>query len=118
MVFGEIDEKAQQDFYHNFNTSAFTLASPGTFGNIGLGILRQPSWSNWDMTLEKRVPFFSEKRVLRFRIEAYNVFNHAEFSSIGTSLSLRSGVNTNTTYGAYTGTRPPRQMSTTVRFEF
>jgi hypothetical protein len=109
----------QQDFYHNFNTSAFTIATPGTFGNIGLGILRQPSWSNWDMTLERRMRIGkSEKRMLRFRLEAYNVLNHAEFSSIGTSLSLRNGVNTNTTFGQYTGTRPPRQMSTTVRFEF
>ena len=109
----------QQDFYHNFNTSAFTLAAPGTFGNIGLGTLRQPAWSNWDMTLEKRLRLGqSEKRLLRFRIEAYNVFNHAEFSSIGSSLSLRNGVNTSTTYGAYTNTRPPRQMSTTLRFEF
>jgi hypothetical protein len=109
----------QKDFYHNFNTSAFTLASPGTFGNIGLGILRQPAWSNWDMTLEKKVQLGNnEKHMLRFRLEAYNVFNQTEFSSIGTGLSLRNGVNTSTTYGQYTGTRPPRQMSTTVRFEF
>jgi hypothetical protein len=39
-----------------FNTSAFSMAQPvsatvGNFGNTPIGALRQPSWSNWDMTL-------------------------------------------------------------------
>lgn len=98
-----------QDFDHNFNTSAFTLAAPWTSGNIGLGIMRQPGWSNWDMTLERRVRLGrSEKRMPRFCIEAYNVFNHAEFSSIGTSLNRSGGVNINPDFGAYTGTAGQR----------
>lgn len=107
----------QQSFYSNFNTSAFTVAPVGTFGNIGLGTLRQPSWYNMDVTLDKRIPL-GERRVVRLRIEAYNVFNHTEFSSIGTSLQMLNGVNTNTLYGQYTGTMPSRVLSTTLRFEF
>ncbi len=106
-------------FYQNFNTSAFTLAAPGTFGNIGLGILRQPSYTNFDMNLEKRIHVGSnEKRQIRLRIEAYNVFNHTEFSTFGTTLSLQGTTNVNTQYGQYTQVLPPRQMSTTLRFEF
>ena len=109
----------QKSFYTAFNTSAFTVAAPMTWGDAGLGILRQPAWSNWDMTLEKRIRIAnSDRRVVRLRLEAYNVFNHAEFSTLGTTLSLRAGVNTNTTYGQYTATQSPRQMSTTLRFEF
>lgn len=108
-----------KDFYNNFNRSAFTLAPVGTFGNIGLGILRQPSWTNFDLTLEKKIRVGqNEKRLIRARIEAYNVFNHTEFSTIGTTLQLLGTVNQNTQYGQYTATMPQRQMSTTLRFEF
>ncbi len=109
----------QQSFFNNFNTAAFTLASPGTFGNIGIGTLRQPAWSNWDMTLAKKIQVGkNERRILSLRIEAYNIFNHTEFSTIGTTLTLSGATNTNTTYGQYTATLSPRQMSTTLRFEF
>lgn len=113
----------QQNFFQNFNTGAFTVAPSGTFGNIGLSILRQPTWFNFDMSLDRRIPLGKEgKRALRARIEAYNVFNHTEFSTIGTTLSL-SGVsgtntNTNTTWGQDTATYSPRQLATTLRFEF
>jgi hypothetical protein len=114
------DPKAfTQSFYTNFNTSAFTLAAPGTFGTTGLGILRQPSWYNLDMTLDKQIRLGSnERRVLRLRIEAYNILNHTEFSTIGTSLKLQGSVNTNTTYGQDTAVLPSRVLSTTIRFEF
>ena len=108
----------QQSFYSNFNTSAFTVAPVATFGNIGLGILRQPSFYNLDVTLDKRIPLRSERRVIRLRIEAYNVLNHTEFSAFGTSLQMLNGVNTNTVYGQYTATMPSRVVSSTLRFEF
>jgi hypothetical protein len=108
-----------QSFYTNFNTSAFTLAAPGTYGSTGLGILRQPSWYNIDATLEKRIPIGrNERRNLRLRIEAYNILNHTEFSTIGTSLQLSGANNLSTTWGQYTATLPARVMSTTLRFEF
>jgi hypothetical protein len=108
-----------QSFYTNFNTAAFTVAPVGTFGNIGLGILRQPSNTNFDMTLDKQIQLGSnESRRLRLRIEAYNIFNHTEFSTIGTSLQLQGAVNTNTTYGQYTAANPNRVLSTTIKFEF
>lgn len=113
----------QQSFYQNFNTAAFTVAPAMTFGNIGLGILRQPAWSNWDMALDKRIPLGKEsRRAIRARIEAFNVFNHAEFSTIGTTLTLSgatgTNTNTNTQWGQYTATYSPRQLATTLRFEF
>ena len=95
------------------------MAPVGTFGNTGLGILRQPSWYNLDMTLDKRIRLGSnEKRQMRLRIEAYNILNHTEFSTIGTTLRLQGAVNQNTTYGQYTAAQPNRVLSTTIRFEF
>jgi hypothetical protein len=108
-----------KDFYNNFNTGAFALASPGTFGNVGIGVLRQPGWYNLDLTLDKRIQIgHNERRVLRTRIEAYNLFNHTEFNSIGTTLQLLGSTSVNTQYGQYTGTMPSRVLSTTLRFEF
>ena len=71
------------------------------------------------MTIEKRIRLGSnERRVIRMRLEAYNVFNHTEFSTIGTSLQLLGSTNVNTTWGQFTATQPQRQMSTTIRVEF
>ena len=107
------------DFFHNFNTSAFTMADPGTFGTIGLNRLRQPSYSNWDMTLMRRIPLGkSETRGIRVRVEAYNIFNHTEFQAIGTTYSFSGTTNTNTLTGQYTSTYSPRLMSMTLRIEF
>jgi hypothetical protein len=43
----------QHSFYSNFNTAAFGMAPVETFGNIGENILRQPSWWNWNVALQK-----------------------------------------------------------------
>jgi len=109
-----------QDFYTNFNTSALAVAPAGTFGNLGVGVLRQPSWDNIDTSLAKRIRFGKEgKRALNLRFESYNTLNHTEFSSISTSMQLTAaGKNNSTTYGQYNDTRPPRQLSTTLRIEF
>ena len=109
----------QHSFYTNFNTSAFTLAPVGTFGNIGLNILRQPFWSNWNVALQKVARIGKEgKYRVSARIEAFNVLNHTEFSTIGTTITLLGATNTNTQTGQYTATYSPRQIATTLRFEF
>jgi hypothetical protein len=107
-----------QTFYTNFNAAAFTMAPYGTFGNAGLGIYRQPTTVNFDLTLEKAIPI-AERRVFKIRWQAFNVFNHAEFNAIGSTYTFNAaGANTNTTTGQYTSTLNPRQMVLTVRFEF
>ena len=69
-----------QIYFTNFNTSALTIPAVETYGNTGMGILRQPAWSNWDMTLSRKIPLGkNERRLIRVRIEAYNIFNHTEF---------------------------------------
>ena len=111
-----------------FNTAAFQMAqvfSPtvGNFGNTPVGLLRQPSWTNWDMTLAKRIPVNVHGREagIRIQIQAYNVFNHVEWTTMGSTYSFsgpNSSINTNTTTGLYTATNSPRQMALTVRFDY
>jgi hypothetical protein len=107
-----------QDFYHKFNTAAFALAPTGTFGNTGVGVLRQPAWWNFDAALDKKIAI-KERAALRLRFQAFNVFNHTEFNSIGTTFQWNAaGANLSTTTGQFTGTQPARQMALTARVEF
>ena len=94
------------------------MAPYGSFGNTGLGIFRQPTTVNFDMSLDKVIPL-GEKRVIRIKWQAFNVFNHAEFNNIGSTYTFNTaGSNTNTQTGQYTSTLNPRQMVLTLRFEF
>jgi outer membrane receptor protein involved in Fe transport len=107
-----------QSFYSNFNAAAFAMAPVGSWGNTGLGILRQPAWVNFDMALDKTVVVHERLR-LRIRWQAYNVFNHAEFNAYGTTYSFNAAnVNTSTTTGQYTSTLNPRQQELSIRAVF
>jgi hypothetical protein len=106
------------DFYNQFNTGAFKLAPSGTWGNTGLGILRQPSTINLDLNLDKTINI-TEKLRLRLRAQAFNVLNHTEYSTVGSTYSFNAaGVNTNSTTGQYTATNQPRQVALTIRLEY
>ena len=98
------------------------------FGNAGAGsLINVPGTrvTNFDMTFSKNFPLKNEKRVLMFRAEMYNIFNHASFSNwnIGPSYdwsNWKNGalVQTSSTLGRYTSTLNPRQMSMSLRFQF
>jgi hypothetical protein len=63
-----------------------------------------------------------EKRVLKFRTEAYNALNHTQFSELNTAAQFNaSGAQINDDFGRPTATRPPRIISFASfarRFEF
>jgi hypothetical protein len=99
------------------------------FGNAGAGqLLTIPGTrvNNWDMTFTKRFPFRSEQRMLEFRAETYNIFNHTQFLSanIGQSYDWNSYktsgalVPTNGSTGRYTTAAAPRIISLALRFRF
>ena len=98
------------------------------FGNAGGGTpINVPGTRvlNFDMTFSKNFPLKSEKRVLVFRAEMYNIFNHSNFSSfnIGPSYDWNNWKNgtlvqTSNNLGRYTNTLNPRQMSMSLRFQF
>jgi hypothetical protein len=97
-------------------------------GNAGAGsLLNIPGTHifNFDMTFAKNFPLKSEKRVLVFRAEMYNIFNHAQFTGANTGPSYdwnnwKNGVlvQTANNLGRYTGTVNPRQMSMSMRLQF
>jgi len=98
------------------------------YGNAGTGsLIPIPGTQefNWDMTFGKAFPLKSERRVLLFRVEAYNIFNHTQFSAANISPQYnwplwQKGIleQTNASLGRYTATLTPRQISLSARLVF
>jgi hypothetical protein len=112
----------------HFNPAAFAFPTPisateGNFGNTPIGILRNPSWSNWDLTLARRFPLtaLSNSAQIRLQIQAYNIFNQVEFTTMNVGLQF-TGANNATLNSAntarYTAVIPPRQIGVTMRLDF
>lgn len=67
-----------------FNPDAFAPPRGLTFGNSGRNLLNLPRRTNFDMALFKRFPF-TEQVGLDFRVEAFNIFNHTQWSGVDAS---------------------------------
>jgi len=61
-----------------FNIDAFALQPLGTYGNAGRDAIIGPGIFDWDFSTLKNF-YFTEKRFLQFRFEAFNVLNHPNF---------------------------------------
>ena len=77
-----------------------------TFGDAGRNILNNPWRTNFDMALLKHFAV-TESKYFEFRAEAFNVFNHTEYSWLGGdggSAGSNSGAgNTDSTVFCYGG---------------
>ncbi len=69
-----------------YNPGAFVFPTGLNFGNAGRNILRNPGRMNFDMALFKHFAI-KESMAFEFRAEAFNVFNHTEFSGFSGSMS-------------------------------
>jgi hypothetical protein len=65
-----------------YNPAAFALPTGLTFGDSGRNILRNPWRTNFDMALLKHFAI-TESKYFEFRAEAFNVFNHVEYTWLG-----------------------------------
>jgi hypothetical protein len=65
-----------------FNPSAFAAPRGLTFGDTPRNYLRNPRRTNFDMALFKHFAI-KESVAFEFRAEAFNVFNHREYSWLG-----------------------------------
>ena len=85
-----------------FDTSLFSPEALGTIGNSRRRFFHGPGLNNWNVALLKNT-MLTESKTLQFRAEAFNVFNHAQFSAqnstgFGTVASSGFGV-ISSTYG-------------------
>jgi hypothetical protein len=102
-----------------FNLSCVQLPLKGQIGGAARNPVRGPGINNFDATIFRNFNVGSEKRVLTFRWEAYNVFNHAQFSTVdAAAIFTPAGVQTNGDFGYLNASRPPRVMQGSLRFRF
>jgi hypothetical protein len=113
-----------------FNPNAFALpalgtASPSTpiLGDMGggSGLLELPHVTNFDMTISKFIPVSGERRGFKVMIQAYNIFNHTEYSAANSTIQFNptSGAVTNPALvGTPSATLPNRILAFTLRFEY
>ena len=102
-----------------------SIVGPPALGNLGggAGILDNPRVTNFDMTMTKVIPLGSEKRVMKIQAQAYNVFNHPEFSGINSGIQFNPTTNqvsnlSSLGYVNGTATGSNRIMAFSARFQF
>jgi hypothetical protein len=110
--------KAERTFSRNFRTEVFRLPAVRTIGNSARTVIRGPGINNWDMALFKTFPI-REKLQMQFRWEAYNMFNHTQFSGLDTGARFDAqGNQVNARFGEFTAARQARIMQLALRFKF
>jgi hypothetical protein len=100
-----------------------SIVGPPVLGNQGggAGALTYPHVTNLDLTITKSVPLGSEKRLLKFQVQAYNALNHPEFNAMNTGIQFNpttNAVSNATAVGLPTGTLPARVMAFSARLQF
>ena len=117
------------NFYFNpnsFSVDQFnSICTPGfdpvnnpsqrTYGTLPRNALRGPSRTNFDFAVAKTTPIVKEKLTAEFRVEFFNILNHAEFMNPDTNISdLVPGG----TFGQITDTYDPRIIQIALRLKF
>lgn len=96
-----------------FNTGAFSDNALGTPGTAPRRFFSGPGIINFDMTLSKTV-LLTESKSLQFRIEAFNVFNHAQFfGPQGVDGNIASSA-----FGQVINADPPRLVQLGAKYFF
>ncbi len=95
-----------------FNKAAFAAPAPGTFGNAGRNLVIGPGINEWDFAAFKsfRLPL-NEASKLEFRAEMFNIFNHANFTSVGTTFGT-------STFGVISAAAEPRDVQLGLKLIF
>jgi hypothetical protein len=110
--------KSERTFDRNIRTEVFAVPPVGSLGNSSRTYFRGPGTENFDLSVIKNFPI-REPFKLQFRAEAYNAFNHTQFSGFDTTARFDpAGNQVSTTFGQFNASRTPRQMQLALRFTF
>jgi hypothetical protein len=78
------------DPFNRLNAACFFAPRPGSLGlESGLDWLYQPGLINFDVSLQKQFAI-AERVHLQFRVDAFNVFNHPNFTGLNGTLNFTS----------------------------
>jgi hypothetical protein len=107
-----IDENGNPSIFPNTLDGAGNFVDQPPEGTGTRASVRLAPIFNVDMAVAKSFKMPWEGQRLQFRGEAFNVFNHANFTN--PSLNLQAPL----TFGEFQGTLPPRSMQFALRYEF
>jgi hypothetical protein len=93
-----------------FNTSLFSTEALGQFGTANRRFFHGPGINNFDITLQKDFRL-TESKTLEFRVEWFNIFNHAQFQA--PNGNINSG-----TFGLVTSASAPRIGQLALKLNF
>jgi hypothetical protein len=96
-----------------FDTAAFAMNPPGSSGTAKRRFFYGRGADNYDMAAAKNLPL-TESKSLLFRVEAFNVFNHAQFNG-PTAVDGDIG---SSTFGNVVSAAPPRILQGALKFNF
>jgi hypothetical protein len=96
-----------------FDAAQFTMNALGTPGNAKRRFFYGPGADNYDMAVAKNLQL-AESKFLLFRVEAFNVFNHAQFNGPG---SVDGNIGSST-FGNAVSAAPPRILQGALKFNF
>jgi hypothetical protein len=96
-----------------FNTAAFSVPPPFTYGNAGRNSLRGPGYTDVDFSLFRNFTVH-EHYTIQFRAESFNLFNHPNFANPDSTLE-------DANFGKITAINPsssPRELQFAGTFQF
>ncbi|MEE8349478.1 MAG: carboxypeptidase-like regulatory domain-containing protein [Acidobacteriota bacterium] len=93
-----------------FDTDAFSLPAPHTFGDVGRNTVFAPGFKNFDFSLIKTTPL-GERSNLEFRAEFFNILNFVNFD-----LPNRFAFTPN--FGRIFSAGPSRQIQLALKLSF
>jgi hypothetical protein len=96
--------------YPYFNTSLFSREAVGQFGSSHRRFFNGPGLNDTDLALHRNFHIY-ESHEAEFRAEAFNAFNHTQFSQ-------PSGSITSSSFGLITGAASPRILQLAVKYDF
>jgi len=95
-----------------FNTSLFSLEPLGQIGDAGRNFFHGPGINNFDLAILKNFAV-TESKMLEYRAEFFNAFNHAQFNNPNGLINAGPGV-----FGVVTSARDPRIIQMALKFVF
>ena len=98
----------------NNSPSAFTTETLGELGNVPRRFFYGPGIDNFDMTLAKLLKV-TESKSFEFRLEAFNIFNHAQFYG---PAAVDGEVNNDPHFGEVVSAASPRLVQLAAKFAF
>ena len=96
-----------------FETTAFSMNALGSPGTSKRRFFYGPGADNYDMAVAKKLQFTESKNLL-FRVEAFNVFNHAQFNGP----QAVDGDIGSSTFGNAISAAAPRILQGALKFSF